>query len=79
MQEQIRAAYAQADQAQADPDTIRAAVLVEKAELVEREHQHRIDLLVRQAAEAAAKLDRERERLDELGREVEKALMDEKD
>lgn len=75
IQRQIRAAHAQADQARhTGNDPIRAALLVEKAAHVEREGQHRIDLLVRQAAEADARLDRERERLGQLEREAEQAL-----
>ena len=71
---QIRAAHTQADQARHAGDPIRAALLQEKAAHVEREGQHRIDLLVRQAAEADARLDRERERLGQLEREAEQAL-----
>lgn len=74
IQRQIRAAHTQADQARHAGDPIRAALLVEKAAHVEREGQHRIDLLVRQAAEADARLDRERERLGQLEREAEQAL-----
>lgn len=75
IQRQIRAAHTEADQARrTGDDPIRAAVLVEKAAHVEREGQHRIDLLARQAAEADARLDRERERLGQLEREAEQAL-----
>ena len=71
---QVRAAHTQADQARHTGDPIRAALMQEKAAHVEREGQHRIDLLVRQAAEADARLDRERERLGQLEREAEQAL-----
>ena len=71
---QIRTAHTQADQARHAGDPIRAALLAEKAAHVEREGQHRIDLLVRQAAEADARRDRERERLGQLEREAEQAL-----
>ena len=74
--------YDQIDQAHAEAnaiegDDVRKAILIEKAELVEREGRNRIDLEVRLAAEAEAKLDREGQRLEELEREVEAAIADE--
>ena len=74
-----RTIHQQIDQAHAEAnaiegDHVRKAVLIEKAELVEQEGRNRIDLEVRLAAEAEAKLDREGQRLEELKREVEAAI-----
>ena len=77
-----RTVHQQIDQAHAEANTIegddvRKATLIEKAELVEQEGRNRIDLEVRLAAEAEAKLDREGQRLEELKREVEAAIANE--
>lgn len=77
-----RTIHQQIDQAHAEAnaiegDDVRKAVLIEKAELVEQEGHNRIDVEVRLAAEAEAKLDREGQRLEELKREVEATIADE--
>ena len=73
--QQINQAHAEANAIEGDD--VRKAVLIEKAELVEHEGRNRLDLEVRLAAEAEAKLDREGQRLKELKREVEAAIADE--
>ena len=77
-----RTIHQQIDQAHAEAnaiegDDVRKAILIEKAELVEREGRNRVDLEVRLSAEAEVKLDREGQRLEELKREVEAAIADE--
>ena len=74
-----RTIHQQIDQTHAEAnaiegDHVRKAILIEKAELVEQEGRNRIDLEVRLAAEAEARLDREGQRLEELKREVEAAI-----
>lgn len=70
-----RTIHRQIDQAHAEAnaiegDDVRKAILIEKAELVEQEGRNQIDLEVRLAAEAEARLDHEGQRLEELKREV---------
>ena len=76
-----RTIHQQIDQAHAEAnaiegDDMRRAILIEKAELVEQEGRNRMDVEVRLAAEAEARLDREGQRLEELEREVEAAIAD---
>ena len=73
--QQINQAHAEANAIEGDD--VRKAILIEKAELVEHEGRNRVDLEVRLATEAEAKLDREGQRLEELKREVEAAIADE--